>query len=248
MSPLVRGHADPPTIPGATALAGMPCGASSRATTGLGHRRAVFDGGLLSNYLSGKFTAIQRNAVRWGLLAVFADGPMYGYQLKTEFDRRTGGVWALNVGQVYTTLDRLARDGYVSATGSDDSGRKVYEITAHGREALAEWFLTPVTDTDRPRNELAIKLAMAAADPVVDVAGVVQAQRTESMRQMRDYTDLRRQADREDDMAWLLLLDHLIFALESEIRWLDHVEAMGLRRRTQRSQPKKRLRTKATSQ
>lgn len=190
---------------------------------------------------------MQRNAVRWGLLAVFAYGPMYRYELKTEFDQRTGGVWALNVGQVYTTLDRLARDGLVSATGSDDDGREVYEITEQGRAALADWFWTPVTDTDRPRSELAIKLAMAAADREVDVAGVVQTQRTESMRQMRDYTDLRRQADREGDMAWLLLLDHLIFALESEIRWLDHVEAMGLQRRTQRRSEKKQRHAKAAN-
>ncbi|MEO3745868.1 PadR family transcriptional regulator [Plantactinospora sp. B5E13] len=174
---------------------------------------------------------MQRNAVRWGLLALFADGPKYGYQLRTEFDARTGGTWALNVGQLYTTLERLDRDGLVAEVGTNDEGRTVYAMTDAGRSALAEWFATPVTDTDRPRSELAIKLAMAAATPDVDVAAVVQAQRTESMRQMRDFTDLRRNADRDgDDIAWLLLLDHLVFGLESEIRWLDHVEATMLRR------------------
>lgn len=169
--------------------------------------------------------------MRWGLLAVFADGPKYGYQLKSEFDAHTsGGSWALNVGQVYTTLDRLARDGYVASVGSNADGREVFAITDQGREALASWFVTPVTDTDRPRSELAIKLAMAAVAPGVEVGAVVQVQRTESMRQMRDYTDLRRQADDSDDVAWLLLVDHLIFTLESEIRWLDHVEATVLRR------------------
>jgi DNA-binding PadR family transcriptional regulator len=171
---------------------------------------------------------MQRNAVRWGLLALFADGPKYGYQLRTEFDARTGGTWALNVGQIYTTLDRLARDGYVEPAGSNDDGRDVFAITEQGRAALAQWFATPVTDTDRPRSELAIKLSMAAVDPGVDVAAVVQAQRTESMRQLRDHTDLRRRAG-ADDLSWLLLLDHLIFGLESEMRWLDHVEATVLR-------------------
>jgi DNA-binding PadR family transcriptional regulator len=177
---------------------------------------------------------MQRNAVRWGLLALFADGPKYRYQLRTEFDARTGGTWALNVGQVYTTLDRLARDGYVRSVGDNDDGREVFAITDQGRAALADWFGTPVTDTDRPRSELAIKLSMAAADPRADVALVVQTQRTESMRQMRDFTDLRRQAEQDDDDAWLLFLDHLIFALESEIRWLDHAEATVLRRRARR--------------
>ncbi|HLL65499.1 MAG TPA: PadR family transcriptional regulator [Micromonosporaceae bacterium] len=181
---------------------------------------------------------MQRNAVRWGLLALFADGPKYGYQVRTEFDTRTGGTWALNVGQVYTTLERLARDSYVCSVGSNDDGREMYAITEVGRTALASWFITPVADTDRPRSELAIKLAMAAATPDIDVAAVAQAQRTESMRQMRDYTDLRRRADPADDLTWLLVLDHLIFSLESEIRWLDHVEATVLRRRTSgRRQP-----------
>ncbi|MEQ4301937.1 PadR family transcriptional regulator [Plantactinospora sp. B6F1] len=181
---------------------------------------------------------MQRNAVRWGLLALFADGPKYGYQLRTEFDARTGGTWALNVGQLYTTLDRLDRDGLVAAAGANDDGRTVYAITEHGRVALAEWFATPVTDTDRPRSELAIKLALAATTPDVDVAAVVQTQRTESMRQMRDVTDLRRTADQDgDDLAWLLLLDHLVFALESELRWLDHVEATVLRRRRHTARP-----------
>jgi DNA-binding PadR family transcriptional regulator len=171
------------------------------------------------------------SAVRWGLLALFADGPKYGYQVKSEFEAHTGGGgWALNVGQVYTTLDRLTRDGYVSSVGSNADGREVFAITDQGRRAVADWFVTPVTATDRPRSELAIKLAMAAAAPGVDVAAVVQAQRTESMRQMRDYVALRREADKDHDVAWLLLVDHLIFTLESEVRWLDHVEATALRR------------------
>lgn len=173
---------------------------------------------------------MQRNAVRWGLLALFADGPKYGYQLRTDLDIRTGGTWSINVGQVYTTLERLDRDGLVAATGTNDEGRTMYAITAAGRAALTNWFATPVTETDRPRSELAIKLAMAATVPDVDVAAVVQAQRTESMRQMRDYTDLRRQANRDaGDLTWSLLLDHLVFTLEGEIRWLDHVEATVLR-------------------
>lgn len=168
--------------------------------------------------------------MRWGLLALFADGPKYGYQLRTEFDARTGGSWAVNVGQIYTTLDRLVRDGYVSSVGGNSDGREMFAITDQGRAALADWYVTPISETDRPRSELAIKLAMAVVDPAVDIAVVVQKQRTESMRQMRDYTDLRRQADGDADLTWALFLDHLIFALESEIRWLDHAEATVLRR------------------
>jgi DNA-binding PadR family transcriptional regulator len=169
-------------------------------------------------------------SVRLGLLALFADGPKYGYQLRTEFEARTGGTWPLNVGQVYTTLERLERDGLVVAAGSNDEGRTVYAMTDAGRSALAAWFATPVAEIDRPRNELAIKLLMAATTEGVDVPDVVQRQRTESMRLLRDCTGLRRDADAADDMAGMLLLDNIIFALEGELRWLDHVEATVLRR------------------
>ncbi|MEJ3744167.1 PadR family transcriptional regulator [Actinomycetes bacterium KLBMP 9797] len=169
-------------------------------------------------------------SVRFGLLALFADGPKYGYQVRTEFEARTGGTWPVNVGQVYTTLERLERDALIAAEGTNAEGRTLYGITGAGREALDGWFHTPVADADRPRNELAIKLLMAATTPDVDVSTVVQRQRTESLRLMRDYNTLRREAEQVDDAAGVLLLDSLVFALEGEVRWLDHVEATVLRR------------------
>ena len=169
-------------------------------------------------------------SVKFGLLALFADGPKYGYQLRTEFEERTGATWSVNVGQVYTTLERLERDGLVAAEGMNPDGRVIYRMTEAGRAALDGWFSTPVTDADRPRNELAIKLLMAATTPGIDIAAVVQRQRTESLRTMRDYTALRRDADADEDVAGVLLLDSVIFALEGEVRWLDHVETTVFRR------------------
>src|SRR6185369_11624206 len=169
-------------------------------------------------------------SVRFGLLALLADGPKYGYQVHTEFEARTGGTWTVNVGQAYTTLERLERDGLIAAEGANAEGRMLYAITDAGREALDGWFNTPVSGADRPRNELAIKLLMAATTPGVDVAAVVQRQRTETLRQMRDCSTLRRDAEEADDLAGVLLLDSMLFGLEGEVRWLDHVEATVLRR------------------
>ena len=59
-------------------------------------------------------------SIRHGLLALLAQEPMYGAQLRSEFESRTGGTWPLNVGQVYTTLSRLERDGLVEAAGGAD--------------------------------------------------------------------------------------------------------------------------------
>ena len=165
--------------------------------------------------------------VRNALLALLEQGPMYGYQLRAEFERRTGATWPLNVGQVYTTLSRLERDGFVEGTGADDEGHVMYVATAAGHEEVAAWFTTPVARTQPPRDELAIKLALAVTVPGVDVGTLIQQQRSATMGALQDYTRIKRAGgDRsQGDLAWSLVLDSLVFNAEAEIRWLDHCEA-----------------------
>jgi len=178
-------------------------------------------------------------SVRQALLALLEEGPMYGYQLRSEFERRTGATWPLNVGQVYTTLTRLERDGLVSASGADGEGHVVYEVTETGRDEVATWFTTPVSRSAPPRDELAIKLALAVTVPGVDVGSVIQQQRSATMSALQDYTRLKR--DRTDatpdDLAWGLVLDSLIFAAEAEVRWLDHCEARLRRAAVEKAAP-----------
>jgi DNA-binding PadR family transcriptional regulator len=164
-------------------------------------------------------------AIRRGLLALLDEGPAYGYQLKAAFEERTGSTWLLNIGQVYTTLARAERDGLVAALEADDEGRIVYEITIAGRRTVAAWFAEPVRHEAAPRDELAIKLAVAVTAPDVDVRSIVSRQRTETMRELQDLTRLKMRADADSDLAWLLVLDRLIFDLEAEARWLDHCES-----------------------
>jgi DNA-binding PadR family transcriptional regulator len=162
--------------------------------------------------------------VRNGLLALLERGPMYGYQLRAEFEASTGATWPLNVGQVYTTLARLERDGCVEPVASDEEGRVTYRITDAGRTEVAQWFATPVQRESRPRDELAIKLAMAITTPGVDAHRVIQTQRTATLRSLQDLTRLKAGANEARDAAWLLVLESMIFQAEAEIRWLDHCE------------------------
>lgn len=171
-------------------------------------------------------------SVRQGLMALLAERPMYGYQLRQEFESRTGGTWPLNIGQVYTTLQRLVRDGLVEpasppTTAADGDGSIEYRLTDEGRTATAAWWTTPVPRDAPARDELAIKLALAVTVPGVDVSSVVQFQRTETMRALHDYTRLRAATtgDGAPDLAFSLVLDNLVFQAEAEMRWLDHVEA-----------------------
>lgn len=169
-------------------------------------------------------------SVRHSLLALLSGGPMHGYGLKTEFEAATADVWPLNVGQVYTTLGRLERDGLVAA-GADADGQKVYEITGTGREELHRWFETPVPREVIPRQELAIKLVFAMRSGTADVVAVVARQRIATVRALQDLTRLKADAESSEDMAWLLVLDGLIFQSEAETRWLDLCEGRLARNR-----------------
>ena len=166
-------------------------------------------------------------SVRQGLLAILDQGACHGYQLKSEFERRTGSTWPLNAGQVYNTLDRLERDGLVETDPSGTDSQVRYLITDAGRAEVSGWLGSPVERVSAARDALAIKLAIAVTLPGVDIARVIQVQRSASIRTLQDLTRTKIASDDPDtaeELAGLLVIDSLIFAVEAEIRWLDHSE------------------------
>jgi DNA-binding PadR family transcriptional regulator len=166
-------------------------------------------------------------SVRQGLLAILAQGPCYGYQLRVEFDRRTGSTWSLNVGQIYNTLERLERDGLVERGSTDDEGHVFYEITAAGRDELRSWLDTPVSRPVATRDELPLKLALASTLPEADLPGIIQTQRRASLARLQELNRAKyagAETDGPEELAWSLIVDALIFDAEAEVRWLDHTE------------------------
>ena len=165
-------------------------------------------------------------SVRQSLLAILDQGPCYGYQLRAEFDRRTGSTWPLNVGQIYNTLERLERDGLVSRGEPDEQGHVYWQITDAGSAEVASWLSSPVERGQATRDELAIKLAVAATLPGIDVAAVIQTQRTASLRQLQTLNRAKFAGGdgSPEELAWSLVIDSRIFAAEAEVRWLDHTE------------------------
>jgi DNA-binding PadR family transcriptional regulator len=169
-------------------------------------------------------------SVKHGLLALLSEGPRYGYELKAGFEARTGDAWPLNVGQVYTTLARLERDGQVARDSEDAEGHVHYRLTEAGRRELQAWWDGEVERAAPPRDELAIKIALALTVPGVDVPAVLQRQRTATVRALQGHTRRRRALDGSATAA-ALVLDSLVFAAEAEVRWLDHCEARLARSR-----------------
>jgi DNA-binding PadR family transcriptional regulator len=160
-------------------------------------------------------------SVRHSLLALLSEGPKYGLQLREEFEARTGEVWPLNVGQVYTTLQRLERDGLVESDDDADPGpQKSFRITAGGTDELAGWLRTPPDMSSPPRDELVIKILVAARLPGVDVHEVIQTHRRHLIELMQQWTRLKEQ-EADLDLGLALVLDAELYRLDSVVQWLD---------------------------
>ncbi len=160
-------------------------------------------------------------SVRHALLALLSEGPKYGLRLREEFEARTGEVWPLNVGQVYTTLQRLERDGLVeSDDAAHDGQQKTYRITAEGAGELASWLRTPPDLAAPPRDELVVKVLVAMRVPGTDVPDVIQVHRRYLVELMQQWTRIK-EAEAEADLSLALVVDAELFRLDSVIRWLD---------------------------
>ena len=164
-------------------------------------------------------------SVRHALLAFLSEGPKYGLQLRQEFEENTGEVWPLNVGQVYTTLQRLERDELIE---SDDRGeeagpQKAFRITESGRTELGTWLSTPSDLTEPPRDELVIKVLSALRVPGVSVHDVIQVHRRYLVELMQQWTRLKEE-EADFDLTFALVVDSELFRLDSVVRWLDNAD------------------------
>jgi DNA-binding PadR family transcriptional regulator len=160
-------------------------------------------------------------SVRHALLALLSEGPKYGLQLRQEFEAKTGEVWPLNVGQVYTTLQRLERDGLIESDDTEEEGpQKTFHLTDEGAEELQGWLRTPGDDSAPPRDELVIKVLVALTVPGVAVDEVLQVHRRHLIQLMQRYTRLKQDAA-ADDVGLALVADAEIFRIEAQVRWLD---------------------------
>lgn len=164
-------------------------------------------------------------SVRHALLALLSEGPKYGYQLRQEFEASTGDVWPLNVGQVYSTLQRLEHAGHIESDGSSREGsQKGFRITEAGERELDHWLNTPADMSSPPRDDLVIKILSALRVPRVDVRDVIQVHRRYLIELMQQWTHLK-EDEADFSLDFSLVADAELFRLEGVIRWLDAAES-----------------------
>jgi DNA-binding PadR family transcriptional regulator len=162
-------------------------------------------------------------SVRHAMLALLSEGPKYGLQLREEFEAGTGEVWPLNVGQVYTTLQRLERDGLVCSQDVVQTTRpnkRVYELTDAGREAVLTWMDRP-SDGPRVRDDFFMKLALSENAGAADRLGLINRQRRHYLSQMRALTELVADSDRPIPE---LLIEGAMLHLQADLDWLQRCQ------------------------
>ena len=162
------------------------------------------------------------------LLAMLAKEPSYGYQLRARLRDALGPLGdAMNAGQIYVTLARLARAGLVTSERAeglpDRPDRRVYALTPAGQQRVAAW----LSEVSWPRPDLAefhLKLVAAAIARLADPVAIVDAQRREVLRRLRDAQ--RAALDRSMDPVAGLLLEGVVLRLRADLEWLEACERM----------------------
>ena len=157
-------------------------------------------------------------------LALLSGERAHGYELKQSLEHEFGDLLpALNAGQIYVTLGRLERDGLVvgHAVPGDPRGKRVYELTELGREAVAAWIDTPVSGR-RLKDEFLMKLVVLASAGLAEPTQLLEEQRREYLQSLRDLNALL-EADGKEPAAELLV-EGAILHLKADLEWLDLIE------------------------
>lgn len=159
-------------------------------------------------------------SVKHSLLALLYERPRHGYELKTGFDELVEDLWSLNTGQVYTTLDRLERDGLITSPGHDKKDRKLYSITEMGKEELWIWMRKPV-ERSLLKNEFYFKYLCAGHINYQEKQEMIQAQK---MLVLKDVLHLTRLMKQSENKTMKILIEGALLHLEADIKWLDMIE------------------------
>jgi DNA-binding PadR family transcriptional regulator len=153
---------------------------------------------------------------------------LHGYELKAAYEADLVPTAQLNFGQVYTTLDRLAKGGLLTqevVNQPKQPDKKVYALTRAGRRELQEWLATPSRLDLDLRNETFLKLMLARRLDDFDPLEVLAVERRASFERLHEVTQARRKAGKEgDSLQTTLLLDLAVLRLEAFLKWLDHCE------------------------
>jgi DNA-binding PadR family transcriptional regulator len=161
-------------------------------------------------------------SLKFGILGVLAEEPLHGYEVKHRFENLLGGSWDVNIGQVYTTLQRLERDQLVEPVGRrGDRGRLAYRLTDDGQRALDTWLSRPESDPQQLREEIYIKLLLASRVNGGKLNDLLTGQRHVYLQRLKDLAELELKVRRDGRDDLVLLYKGAIFHTEADLKWVE---------------------------
>ena len=163
-------------------------------------------------------------SLKYGVLGLLAEEPLHGYEVKNRFEAMLGGTWEVNIGQVYTTLQRLERDGLVRPVGSrGDRGKLLYELLEPGRTALNAWLSAPDQGPQRLHEEFYVKLLLATRLANGDLGPLLARQKRAYLQLLRDLNQLEDRAKRDGRNDLARLVRGALLHTEADIKWIDEL-------------------------
>jgi DNA-binding PadR family transcriptional regulator len=161
-------------------------------------------------------------ALKFGILGLLAEQPLHAYSVKARFEELLGGSWEVNIGQVYTTLQRLERDGFVEpAEPRGDRGRLPYRLTEVGRKALEAWLIEPESEPQQLREAIYLKLLLATRIADGNLPTLLSRQRRVYLQRLKDLAVLAEKARAEGRDDLVLLYKGAVLHTEADLKWLD---------------------------
>lgn len=161
-------------------------------------------------------------SLKFGILGLLAEEALHGYEVKSRFETMLGGTWDVNIGQVYTTLQRLERDNLVETTGErGDRGKQAYRVTERGLEELHRWLDEPEPEPQQLHDELFVKLMLIRRLANGNLESLLARQRRVYLQRLRDLAELERRARQEGRADLVLLVKGAAIHTEADLKWLD---------------------------
>lgn len=159
------------------------------------------------------------------LLSLLARQPMHGYELKSAFDEQFGSIWNLNFGQVYPALEKLKDHRWIRVSETvHGRDKKVYAITDEGLAELDRWLTGPPDPPRMTREDIFMRLAVAASRGRETLTKVIHQQRRVHQTALAEFVRIRSSLDARRDAYARLICDAAILKIEAELKWLDLAE------------------------
>src|SRR5438046_1440610 len=165
-------------------------------------------------------------SLKYGVLGLLKEEPLHGYEVKSRFEAMLGGTWEVNVGQIYTTLQRLERDGLVRPVGARGDRRKqTYALAPAGRKALDLWLGEPESGPQQLREDIYVKLLLAARIANGDLQGMLARQKRSYLQRLRDLNRLEERARSDGRIDLARLVRGALLHTEADLKWMDELSS-----------------------